>query len=900
MIGRRLEHYEVLEKIGEGGMGVVYKARDHHLDRFVALKVVRGDRLADQERRRRFVLEAKAASALNHPGIITIYDIDRAEDVDFIAMEFVKGQTLQALIGRRGMGVGEVLKIGIQIADAVAAAHAAGIVHRDLKPANVMVTEQGLVKVLDFGLAKLTEVETPTEDDRTRTLRNAAPQTEEGQVLGTVAYMAPEQVEAKKIDGRADIFAFGTMLYEMLTGRRAFERESRMATLSAILRDAPQPLGEIAPEIPGEMERVITRCLRKDPERRYQTMKDVKITLEELKEDTESGRLASRTVAAVKPRTNGKLKWIVASVVVVALLGAGAMWWRGREPAAPRPFQMRQLTADGGLTTTPAISPDGKLVAYASDRATGKNLDIWVHPLTAGAQPIRLTRHEADESQPAFSPDGGSIVFFSRRDGGGIYIIPALGGEERLLARAARFPRFSPDGQWVVYSSGMQFGLSESRIFMVPASGGTARAIAPNLLAAWSPIYSTDGKTILIEGAPTPNPGPDEVDWWVAPVEGGAAKPLGIRQALAHPPRVNDFGGARLMDWVGDRIVFVSSNHLWEVDFAQSGRRQLGRARQITSGASNEGFAKGTEAGGKLKLAVGVGSAAYQLWKLKFDPNSGKVKGDLEPLSFGRGAEGPSASGDGTWLTYTRLDPSGNSVRVRNLKEERESTVLNMRARTKMSPDGSQIAYYPPGGRSVLLMPRGGGDAKTVLSVEGSFSIYDWSPNGTRLVYWHGQPIRFATLEIGTGKSSELISHPKYDIHGAALSPDEQFVAFHIPMARRVPVFIAPVRNGKAAGETEWIQVGDDRVQNNHPWWSPDGLTLYWISTLDGASCLWGQRLDKATRRPVGEPFALYHLHGGKGLSSMPLNVFGPAPLPDGMIFALNEVTGNIWIAEEP
>ncbi|MFN0168129.1 MAG: serine/threonine-protein kinase, partial [Bryobacteraceae bacterium] len=213
MIGRKLAHYEITEKLGEGGMGAVYKARDHHLDRFVALKLLRPDKIADPDRRRRFVQEAKAASALNHPNIITIHDIARAEELDFIAMEYVQGQTLHGLIAKRGLPVGEAVKIGIQIADAVAAAHSAGIVHRDLKPANVMVTAQGLAKVLDFGLAKLTEAAPPGESDATRTLHDSAPGTEEGQVLGTIAYMAPEQVEGKKIDARTDVFAFGVVLY---------------------------------------------------------------------------------------------------------------------------------------------------------------------------------------------------------------------------------------------------------------------------------------------------------------------------------------------------------------------------------------------------------------------------------------------------------------------------------------------------------------------------------------------------------------------------------------------------------------------------------------------------------------------------------------------------------------
>jgi serine/threonine protein kinase len=233
MTGHRLLHYEILERLGEGGMGVVYKARDTHLDRFVAIKVLPPERTADAARKARFVREAKAASALNHPHIVTIHDISSEGGRDFIVMELVTGKTLDELIGRKGLKLNEALKLGAQIADALAAAHAAGIVHRDLKPANLMVSDSGAVKVLDFGLAKLTE--SATESDQDAPTRTVRAQTEEGAVVGTAAYMSPEQAEGKRLDARSDIFSFGAVLYETITGRRAFPGESTAATLSAIL-----------------------------------------------------------------------------------------------------------------------------------------------------------------------------------------------------------------------------------------------------------------------------------------------------------------------------------------------------------------------------------------------------------------------------------------------------------------------------------------------------------------------------------------------------------------------------------------------------------------------------------------------------------------------------------------
>ena len=295
MIGQTLGHYRIDDKLGEGGMGVVYKARDTHLDRPVAIKVLPPERVADPERKRRFVQEAKAASALNHPNIVHIYDIDTASGVDFIAMEYVEGKTLNDVIGRKGLKLGESLTYAVQIADALAAAHAVGIVHRDIKPSNIMVSEKGLVKVLDFGLAKLVE---QAEDDPSAPTQTMRPRTEEGTIVGTAAYMSPEQAEGKKVDARSDIFSFGSVLYEMVTGQRAFRGENRISILSAILHQEPTPINEALKHlVVPELQNVITRCLRKDPQRRIQHLDDVKLALEELKQESAFGTEAQPQVA---------------------------------------------------------------------------------------------------------------------------------------------------------------------------------------------------------------------------------------------------------------------------------------------------------------------------------------------------------------------------------------------------------------------------------------------------------------------------------------------------------------------------------------------------------------------------------------------------------------------------
>ena len=299
MDGGELGHFSLLEKIGEGGMGRVYKARDIHLERLVAIKILPESRRADPDRRARFVQEAKAASALNHPNIITIHEIGEQDGQTFIVMELVDGKPLNELIPRKGMRLTEALRIAAQVADALTAAHAAGMVHRDLKPANIMVDAHGRVKVLDFGLAKLSAhaaADAIGADEATRTLTLDQPITEEGVILGSVPYMSPEQAEGKPVDARSDIFSFGAVLYEMITGQRAFRGESRISTLAAIVEKEPQPPSEIS-ATPPELDRLIVRCLRKDVKRRSQNMADVKLALEELRDESESGKLVRPATA---------------------------------------------------------------------------------------------------------------------------------------------------------------------------------------------------------------------------------------------------------------------------------------------------------------------------------------------------------------------------------------------------------------------------------------------------------------------------------------------------------------------------------------------------------------------------------------------------------------------------
>ncbi len=441
--GAKLGPYEILSLLGAGGMGEVYRARDRRLGREVAIKVLPADRMADEDRRRRFVQEARAASALSHPNIVTIHEIESADGNDFIVMEYVPGKTLDTLIPRQGMRLDEVLRIAIPIADAVARAHAAGIVHRDLKPANVIVGPDGAVKVLDFGLAKLVaqeEAGSPEHETRTKD-GDAGRLSGPGTVAGTAAYMSPEQAAGRKVDARSDVFSFGALLYEMVTGRRAFAGNSTAETLAAVLREHPKVPSEVASGVPRDLEKVILRCLQKDLGRRFQQMQDVKIELQEIKEESESGPVASTGPA------RRRRHWWLAAVLAIVLPLTAVAWlrWRPREIARTPP-RLVPLTSMRGFETNPAFSPDGGQIAFAWGGEKGDSWDIYLE-MIGSSEIHRLTTDPAPDFAPSWSPDGRLIAFVRSQPGnflwyvdrrllsqGTIHLVSPVGGPDRKLS----------------------------------------------------------------------------------------------------------------------------------------------------------------------------------------------------------------------------------------------------------------------------------------------------------------------------------------------------------------------------------------------------------------------------------------------------------------------------------
>ena len=502
--GTRIGNYEVVAPIGAGGMGEVYRARDSKLGREVALKVLTGAFAEQPERQARFAREARTLASLNHPGIVTIYGVEDIDGLQVIAMELVEGRPLSELIPKSGFALDRLLNIAVQLANAVAAAHKHGIVHRDLKPANVIVGPQDRVKVLDFGLAKLRE--TAVEGAETALPRSDI--TGEGKILGTVAYMSPEQAEGRAVDARSDVFSLGVLLYEMASGERPFKGDTSLSVMSAILKDTPKALGELNPALPRELGRYVKRCLAKDPDDRYQSATDLRNDIEDLRQSAVSENLAARSGAAgVAPASSSRSKLLVlaAVLVIVAMAGVGWMWsrWNSLDPTAAPQAAFSRLTLLEGMAQDSHISPDGKWVVYVSG-VSGNN-DIYLQS-TTGQTPINLTKDSRfADTQPAFSPNGEQIVFRSERDGGGLFVMGRTGESVRRLTRTGFQPAWFPDGTRIVYNS-LPMPNAESRgpgvaeLWVVDAGGREPRRLFGDD-AAW-PRVSPKALRIAYWGMP--------------------------------------------------------------------------------------------------------------------------------------------------------------------------------------------------------------------------------------------------------------------------------------------------------------------------------------------------------------------------------------------------------------
>jgi Tol biopolymer transport system component len=879
VIGQTISHYHILEKLGEGGMGVVYKASDTRLGRNVALKFVKA------QFSQRWAREARLVAAVNHPHIATLYDVGEHEGSPYLAMEFVKGAPLK---GPRPAEV--VVEYGIQVADAVATAHAANVVHRDLKPANILVTEKGSVKVLDFGLARLMEMSGGESVNSTQSMA----------IVGTPGYMAPEQFEGMVADARSDIFAFGCVLYELAGGRPAFPGDSKAAAIAATVLAQPKPLEGV----PEKLEKLILRCLRKDPARRFQSMIAVKIALEDLR-----AGLLDRAGSATSPRPIAarKRRWVAGALTAFVLSCAAAGLWllRDRKPGSSErsggPLEIARLTTEGGLNIDPAISPDGKLLAYASDHGGDGNLDIWVKQI-GGGDPIRLTRDPADNIEPNFSPDGTKIVFRSGREGGGLYLIPALGGTEQRLADGGRRPQFSPDGSRIAYWTGpddpfpLRKGMGQMFVFDLATS--TARQLRGDFAAAVHPVWSPDGKNILFLGLKNPADVLHTYDWWITPVAGGTAVQCHV---LTRTGFFDPFA------WRANRVYFSGAIHGWDgvragtVTIDPQTWQAVGEPRRLTAGTTDE-ESPSLSKDGRLVFASLTGNTA--LYELPIEANRGKAAGAPGRLTSDEADNfAQSISADGKRIVFVSTRSGSEEIWGRDLATRQESELTFGGGRGKWFPlisrDGALVAWKVNDiyDRMIFATPFAGGTTRQLCADCGA--PVAWTGDRKLLLFSQRKSGSLFTglLDVAAGAGKEYMQDSQLGLRVSSISDDGKWVAFAaFRTGRDFAMYVAPFSPDRPPPQPEWIRIPHSPKAHPNPRWSPDGDMLYFSSEQDGYACIWAERLDPATKHPRGGPFAVQHFHS-TSLKMVAPSFTDPIALAfDKVILSLKSRSGSIWM----
>jgi eukaryotic-like serine/threonine-protein kinase len=796
--GTRLGPYEILSPLGAGGMGEVYKARDSRLERTVAIKVLPAHLSSSEEMRQRFEREAKAISQISHPHICALYDVNREGETEYLVMEYLEGETLADRVARGPLPTEQMLRFGIEIADALDKAHRAGIVHRDLKPGNVMLTRSG-VKLLDFGLAKYQSgaASVTASDSRLATEMAASkPLTERGSVLGTFQYMSPEQLEGKPADARSDLFAFGAVLYEMATGRKAFTGSSQASLIGAILRDDPPAITEIAPMSPPALNRVVKTCLAKDPEDRFQTAHDVKLQLQWIQEGGSQAGVPAPV--ATRRKSRERIAWIVAAAALVAA-GIAAYGYLRRAPAAPAPRVRSYLLppektefavqdADGGSLT---ISPDGRFATFATQTANAKST-LWLQPLGDGA--ARPIAGAEGARFPFWSPDSRFLAFF---DSGKLQKIDVSGGPALNVCDApeGRSGSWNRDGV-ILFSPE-----PTSPIFRVSAAGGpptpaTALEIGKGETTHRWATFLPDGRHFLYmatsHGAGTQNE--------INAIYAGSLDSKERTQVLQVRSNVAYASGF---------LLYMREGVLMAQRFDPATRRVSGDPVAVVSGVQYDpGFFRGSFAAsddGLLVYATGFGSPKTQL---RWYDLTGKALG--EP--FGEPAEYTSLAiaFDGKRIAAGIADPSTGQPNVWIFDARGARTRLTTKPATDSpvwSPDGESIAYMRQNSglsTDVCVKPVTGGTEQVLQHYEAlEARPYDWTRDGRFLALEVAGPQLHKSgrdiwiLPVTGGEKPRPIVETDADETAPVFSPDGKWLCYLSPESGRSELYVVPVSDSR-------------------------------------------------------------------------------------------------------
>jgi eukaryotic-like serine/threonine-protein kinase len=834
--GDRIGAYEILAPLGHGGMGEVYRARDTSLGRMAAIKVLPDAFLQDPERRSRFQHEAKILAALSHPNIAGVYGWEEHGATSALVMELVEGEPLDRMIPSGGLPLARVLELAIQVARGLEAAHRAGIVHRDLKPANIMVTTAGIAKLLDFGLARQSTsspLAGATDETATATIERTA----EGVIVGTIAYMSPEQVQGKPVDARSDLFSFGTTIFEMLTGRRPFLGEDRISTLSAILRDEPQSVCALA-AAPPEVDRLVRRCLRKSVERRVQTAADLRAALEDLADEPP----VVLPAPASRVRSRLTIPWVATPIALLAL--ATTLVLTRREPALD-PLELRQVTFESGMAVMPALSRDGKLVVYASDRAGEGTLDLWVRQ-TAGGDAHRLTSGIGVVSNPQFSPDGTRVLFLS---GSSIFEVPALGGPSRRLLDSA--------GPFTVSSLGeIAFVTPRTAIIQpiqIVVAGSRPQPLRPDCLTSAPPGWSPDGQRLAFVGECNKAPG-----LFVVSRSGGT-------QVKIFLPNNLDVLGKRLMP--SNRVKWLPANSrspealivpVRNGDSVNLFRVGLdGATTPITQGTGHE-----TEASVSADATIVFTRSEYYpaIWSLPLDSltRAQPPKREAAPATLF------AVSQDSAKLVFGRsVGLAKGELVSRDLASGAEAVIATHNSGgfgnfwSQISPDSNQVVYRisnsPTEIQHCLVSPAGGSPRcqSSRLALASA-----WRPDGTGII---GECDQGAVCEMNPSDWNvrQIVAKPSgAELLFPSYSADGRWMTFMYRTSGGTAIIMARVQSdGSLARQAECVRLSPPEIKAaSRPRFTYDGKVIFYIRNEGGVQHLMRQPIDLAAGKALAEP----------------------------------------------
>ncbi len=731
VVGRTFGAFRIERQIGAGGMGEVYLATDEKLKRKVALKILSAEYTSHDERVKRFELEAHAISALNHPNIVTIHDVGNTDNINYIATEYVEGKTLRELIGEKPK-LAEILTIMMQVCDALAVAHGAGIIHRDIKPENIMVRPDGYVKILDFGLAKLSETETRTITNFTKTAK--------GIIIGTPAYMSPTQVTDDNVNHRTDLWSVGVVLYELLTGINPYKKETRQATFQAILLDEPPLAGTINPNVSGELDRILFKALEKDPDVTYQTAADLRTDLKRVKREVDSSLSWNRGSSARQRRQNDKTRrriLISAALLLPLIIGAG-IWYFAFYQNQPEAIDWStatnvQLTDRAGTEIFPSLAPDGKSFVFAANSERGDYDLFWQR---VGDKKARNITEDSvgNDTQPTFAPDGERVAFRSERGGaGGIYVMSATGENVRRIADFGYHPSWSPSGKEIVVSTWGKDSPDvrnpvRSELWIINVETSAKRLLIES--DAMQPAWSPDGKFVA---------------YWFFPPNVGR-RDIGIVSANGGEPLVITKEGTTNWNPVwspdGKFLYFASDRggnmNFWRVPIADGKILSAPEAVVMPSKYSRH---LAFSSDGKRLIYVSTDNKS-NIKAAEFDPKTEKIVG--EPFWITRGdreISRPELSPDGTQFVYRLSRRTQDDIVLVNRDGTNQRDLTNDVAfdrYPRWSPDGKKIAFASDrsGVYEIWMIDADGTNLRQItFTGKDGTSIPIWSHDGKRLLY---------------------------------------------------------------------------------------------------------------------------------------------------------------------